>query len=569
VTNLEVAWVLADIAALLEIKQESVFKIRAYRKASRTIQKLPEDILKVYQENRLKEIPGIGKNISAKIAELLETGNSVYYANLKKETPEILTEMVHIPAIGIKSARAIYDNFHPETLDDLAQLAKKRKIRNLPGMGAKTEIAILRGIELLRRGSGATPLGVAKPLAEEIAAFLNTMPEVISIDVAGSVRRGKDEVSDIDLVAATNYPKKVGETFTKYPQVKEVLAEGKTKVSVRTWLGSQVDLRLVTKDQFITTLHHFTGSKEHNVRLRKLAKEKGIKINEYALLHDEERLMVKSEQDIYKTLGLQYVPPELREDQGEVEAAREKIIPELVQLSDIKGDLHLHTDWSDGVNTIREVALAAKELGYQYIAITDHSRSLKIAGGLSIEMLRKQKKEIAALNEELAPFKVFAGVEADILADGTLDYPDNILKELDLVIASIHSNFRMDKKVMTQRIIKAISNPWVHFFAHPTGRLIGRRPGYEVDIVKVMQVARDYGKALEINSSPDRLDLRDEHVFQAKEKGIPIAVNTDAHDIDRLPEMLYGIITARRGWLVADDIINTWPLDRIVKWLTE
>lgn len=566
-TNLEVAWVLEDIARLLEIKEESVFKIRAYRKAGKAIQRLPEEITRLYAENRLEDIPGIGKNIAAKIAELIETGSCRYHESLREEIPDILKEMVHIPGVGVKSARLIYDSFQPESLEDLQRVAKDRKIRNLPGMGAKTEIAILRGIDLLRRGSGATPLGVAMPLAQEIVKYLSAMPEVIRIEVAGSVRRGKAEVGDIDIVIATGEPGKVGETFTKYPQVKEVLARSETKVSVLTWLGSQVDLRLVTEEEFVTAWHYFTGSREHNARLRQRAKEHGLKINEYGIFKGKQKLPVTSEEDIYRTLNLSYIMPELREDRGEVEAAQGDSLPRLVETEDIKGDLHLHTNWSDGINTIRELALAAKDRGYQYIAVTDHSRSLRIAGGLSIEMLRKQREEIDRLNEELAPFRIFAGVEADILADGTLDYPDAVLRELDLVIASVHSNFRMDRKTMTDRIVKALTNPWVHFLGHPTGRLIGRRPGYEVDMEAVMQAAVDYGKALEINASPDRLDLRDEHVRMAKEKGISIVINTDGHDMVKLAEMYYGVITARRGWLTADEVVNTWDLEKVEQWL--
>ncbi len=566
-TNLEVAWILADIARLLEIKQENVFKIRAYFKASKVIQRLPEDLAALHAENRLLEIPGIGKNIAAKIKELLETGSSEYYERLRREIPEILTEMVRIPNVGVKSAQIIYKNLQPQNLDDLERLAREKRIRHLPGMGSKTELSVLRGIELLRRASGETSIGVARPLAEELVKSFSEMKEVERVEIAGSVRRGKDVVKDVDLVIATAEPAKVGEIFTKHPQVREVLALGETKSSVLTWLGVQVDVRLVKEQEFVTAKHHFTGSKEHNVRLRQLAKKRGLKINEYGIFKGDNRVEVGSEREIYRLLGLEFIPPELREDRGEIEAAEKSELPQLVELKDIKGDLHLHTQWSDGVNTLREMVLAAKERGYRYMAVTDHSRSLKIAGGLSIEQLKEQHREIEKLNEEVAPFRIFTGVEADILTDGSLDYPNAVLKEMDLVIASVHSKFRMDRQEMTKRIIRALSNPWVQFLGHPTGRLLGRRPGYEVEIKAVMEAAAAGGKALEINASPDRLDLRDEHVYKAKEMGIPIAINTDAHDTARLGEMIYGVTTARRGWLTAGEVLNAWELEEVTAWL--
>ncbi|WP_366922628.1 DNA polymerase/3'-5' exonuclease PolX [Metallumcola ferriviriculae] len=566
-TNLEVAWVLNDIAGLLEIGQDNVFKVRAYQKAARVVRRLNEDLTMLYQEGRLREVPGIGSNIEAKIKELLETGQCEYYLELRRNVPEILREMVRIPNVGVKSAKLIYKELAPDSLDDLQKLVQERKIRKLSGMGSKTELSILRGIDLLRRGSGETPLGVAKSVAEEIVKGMKEIKEINRLEIAGSVRRGKDMVGDVDIIIATDQPIKVGEILARHPQVREVLALGETKVSVRTWLGIQVDFRLVTDKQFVTAKHHFTGSKEHNVRLRHIAKEMCLKINEYGVWEDAELIAVDSEKEIYQRLGLQYIPPELREDGGEVEAAASGSLPELVTLNDIKGDLHLHTRWSDGVNTLEEMAQAAKQRGYQYMAITDHSRSLKIAGGLSIERLREQRREIDELNQRLAPFRIFAGVEADILTDGSLDYPDEMLREMDIVIASVHSRFRMEEDQMTKRIIKALSNPWVNLLAHPTGRLLGRRPGYAVNINAVLEAAKDEGKGVEINSSPDRLDLRDEHVRLAKDMGIPIVINTDAHDIVRLGEMAYGVITARRGWLEAGDVVNAWDRKKVSAWL--
>ncbi|GAB4258077.1 DNA polymerase/3'-5' exonuclease PolX [Thermincola ferriacetica] len=567
--NIEVAWVLDEIAALLEIKGEDIFKIRAYQRAARAIENLDVDITDLFRQKKLNGISGVGKNIAAKLEELLSTGRLIYLEKLRGEIPPGLVEMMNVPGVGPKMARTFYEKLGISSLKELEDAARGKKIRSLPGMGSKTELNILRGIEMLKSGGrGRITLGLAWTVADSLLNFLRSLPWVVDAETAGSTRRMKEAIGDIDIVVGTEEPEKVAEVFIKHPQVKEVLAHGSTKISVLLKFGVQVDLRLVRPDEFWTALHHFTGSKEHNVRLRERAHKIGIKINEYGLfkIDSDERIPVSGEEDIYTALGLAYIPPELREDRGEVFAAEEGRLPQVIGYDDMKGDLHLHSNWSDGVNSIEQIVEQAKKMGYEYIAITDHSRSLGIARGLSTERLTEQQEVINALQKEEA-IHILTGVEADILANGDMDYPDEILAEKDIVIGSIHSGFRQDKEKITERIISAIKNEHVDIIAHPTGRLIGRRDPYEVDMDRIFEMAAKYNTVLEINSSPDRLDLNDLYVRQAKEMGIKIAINTDAHEIIRMHEIRYGIGTARRGWLEKEDVINTWDYDKLRRFL--
>lgn len=569
IENIEVAWIMSEIADLLELKGESVFKIRAYRKAAKAIANLATDLAVLLDEKQLESVPGIGKAIAAKIEELLKTGKIKYYENLKSEVPIGLLEIITIPGVGPKLAQQLYQKQGITSVDELEAAAKAKKIRGLPGVGNKTEQNILHGIEMLRSGVGRTTLGIADALARSFLGFLQVVPGVEYSGAAGSIRRMKESIGDIDLVVGAHEPGRVIELFVKHPQVKRILSQGETKASIVTRMGVQIDLMVVAPEQYWSALHHFTGSREHNVRLRELAHKKGLKINEYGvfLREDDSLLPLAGEADIYTHLGLPYIPPELREDLGEIEAALAGNLPDLVQQTDIKGDLHLHSDWSDGVNTIEQIIGRASELGYEYIAITDHSKSLGIARGLSAERLAMQGEYIRELNERTTDLEILSGIEVDILANGDLDYPDGLLAEKDVVIASVHSGFKQDQAKLTGRVVAAMKNKHVDIIAHPTGRLIGRRDAYTIDMEAVFEAAAKYGTVLEINSSPDRLDLRDTYVRRASEMGIKICINTDAHDINRLDEMKYGVATARRGWLSKEDVVNTMDVHELRRFL--
>ncbi|PKM42334.1 MAG: DNA polymerase/3'-5' exonuclease PolX [Firmicutes bacterium HGW-Firmicutes-8] len=567
--NIEVAWIMSEIADLLELKGESIFKIRAYQKAAKVIANLGVDLPVLISEKKLQNVPGIGKAIAGKIEELMATGRINYYENLKAEIPPGLLEIITIPGIGAKMAQKLYHRLGITSIDELEAAVKARKIRELPGMGSKTEMNILRGIEMLRSGVGRTTLGIADAIAGAFTGFLLSLPEVELAGAAGSTRRMKESIGDIDLVVGSGQPDRVIEIFTRRPQVKKVIARGKTKASIVTLMGIRIDLMVVAPDQYWSALHHFTGSKEHNVRIRELAHKKGLKINEYGVFTSDcdVPLPVAGEADIYTHLGLPYIPPELREDLGEIEAAEHGGLPELVEQVDIKGDLHIHSDWSDGVNSIEQIIGKAAEMGYQYAAITDHSKSLAIAKGLSDERLNEQDEYIKSLNRKSENLRILSGIEVDILANGDLDYLDDILAEQDIVVASLHSGFRQDKDKLTGRVISAMKNKHVDIIGHPTGRLLGRRDPYPIDLEAVFEAALKYGTALEINSSPDRLDLNDKYVRQAGGMGVKISINTDAHDIIRMDEIKYGVATARRGWLEKDNVINTMDCGQLLKFL--
>lgn len=565
--NLEVAWVLAEIADLIEIRGVDAFKSRAYRRAAGVIASLPRDIAVIGEAGELETLPGIGKGLAAKIGEIIRSGTCSYLEDLKADVPEGLRDMLAIPGVGAKTASALYRELGVRSLADLERAAKSGRIRALKGMSVRTEQRISDGLARLRDHSGRLPLGIAKPLAAELAAAIAQLPAVTAVDVAGSIRRGKEEVADIDIIAAACRPDDVTAAFCRMPQVGSVLSQGPTMATVLLRFGCQADLRVVAPEQYVTARHHFTGSKEHNVRLRGLAKDRGLKLNEYGLFRvaegdaGGEPLPVDSEAELYRQLGMDVVPPELREDRGEVEAALAGTLPRLLELTDIRGDLHVHTDWSDGKNTILEMATRAAERGYEYIAITDHSQALAMAGGLGPEKLARQAGAImeaqAAVGDRI---RILRGIEVDILSDGRLDLPDEVLADLDVVIASVHRGFHQSEEQLTSRIVAALKHPAVDLVAHPTGRLIGHRDEYAVDLERVFEVAAETGTAMEINASPDRLDLSDINTRRATELGIRIAINTDAHDLGRLTEMEYGVTVARRAWCEPADIINTLPL---------
>ena len=567
--NFEVAFIFYDIADILEIKGENFFKIRAYRKAAHTIENLPMDAKELAGESRLQEIEGIGKALEEKIREIINTGTCRYYEELKKDFPRGLVEMLKIPGLGAKKIKVIYDNLGISSIEELEKAARAHKIRELPGMGVKTEQSILKGIQTLKGQGDRVQLAIALPVANRIMEILSGMKEVSKVAIAGSLRRRKEMVKDRDIVVATEAAETLVENFLKLPIISRVLAEGLSKVSVVLNAGIQVDLRLVKPQEFYSALQHFTGSKEHNTKLRSLALKMGYKLNEYGIFEKEGDgvFCPKSETELYSKLDMPYIIPELREDRGEIEAALQDGLPDLVKLEDIRGDLHLHSDFSDGVSSIEEMVKKAKELGYEYIAITDHSKSLKVARGLDESRLRQQLELIKGINERVKGIRILTGIEVDILPDGSLDFDDDILKELDVVIASIHSGFKQDKTTISSRIVNACHNRYVNIIAHPTGRLLGRREPYDVDMDEVFEAAAKTGTVLEINSSPDRLDLNDVNVKRAAEMGIKIAINTDAHGTEALSDMMYGVWVARRGWLAAENIINTYSLEQLLEFL--
>lgn len=565
--NIELSRIFEQIAKILKIKGENPFKIRAYEKITLVLENLPIDIETIYQQGGLNNIPGVGTGIAKKIEEFLTTGKLEYYEKLKETIPTGVIELLDISEVGPKTAKLLYDQLGIDNIDKLEKAVREHQIKDLPGMGEKSETNILRGIELYKRRKERFLLGRALPLAEEMVESLSQLKETNKISFAGSLRRKKETIGDIDILVTSQNPEKIMRTFTSLPQVREILAEGPTKSSIITKDDLHIDVRVVEPISFGAALQYFTGSKAHNIKLRELALKRNLKINEYGVFEVESgnRIAGEKEEEVYQALNLPFIPPELREDRGEIEAAQENKLPQLIEYSQIKGDLHLHTKWSDGAHTIKQMAEAAQKRGYKYIAITDHSQSLKFAGGLIEERLREQVEEIQKLNQELKDFTILSGIEVDIKSDGSLDFSDEILTKLDVVIAAIHSGFKQESKMITERIIKAMQNRFVNIIAHPTGRLIGYRESYQVDINEMMEVAAKTGTVLEINAYPERLDLNDIYCRMAKEKGVQLAIETDAHSIEGLTFMDLGVAVARRGWLEEKEVINTLPLDKLLK----
>jgi len=565
--NREVASIFERMADILEFKGENEFKIRAYRRAARVISDLTEDIERIAESGQLESVPGIGKAIAKKIEEYLTTGRMSKFEEVKRGIPDSLIDLMEVPGLGPKSLAILNRELGVENLDDLRRVIDEGKVLDLPGFGRKKAENILRGIELYRSSRGRIPLGVAEPVASRIVNDMRGSGYVGSIEAAGSLRRMKETIGDIDILATGPDGKRIIDTFVGLPYVREVLAAGDTKGSVIVDDGLQVDLRVVDDGSYGAALAYFTGSKAHNIRLRDIAKDRGLKINEYGIWRGGARLGGRVEEEIYSALGMIWIPPEMREDRGEVEAALEGRLPDLITESDIRGDLHVHSKWSDGSATLEEIAAEAMRRGYEYVAITDHSRSLRIAGGLTEDEVWRQIEEIERLNRTYTGFRLLSGTEVDIRADGTLDYPDGLLARLDIVIASVHTSFKQDEAAMTDRITAAMENPNVDVIGHPTGRLLGEREEYRVDMERVMEAAARTGTALEINAYYQRLDLNDVNCRRAKEMGVKLAIGTDAHHLDQMRMMKLGVGTARRGWLERKDVINTMSLEEILKWL--
>jgi len=530
------------------------------------LESFPKDVAGTPADELMK-IPGIGQDLAGKIEEYVKTGRVQAYEDLKKEVPEGLSLLLSVPGLGPKTARVFFEKLQIRNLEDLERFARGHKLSGLPGIKEKTEENILKGIEMLKRGMERQPLGKVLPIANNILEHLRKNAPVLKLNIAGSIRRWKDTIKDIDILATSKDPKTVMNAFIHLPDVKDVLMHGPTKSSLILREGIQVDLRVVEGDSFGAALAYFTGSKSHNIRLREMAVKAGLKLNEYGIFRekDDRKLGGRNEEDIYRILGLSFIAPEMREDSGEIEAALEGRLPELVGLGDIRGDLHVHTKRSDGSHDFDELIEAAKKRGYEYIAITDHSKGLRIANGLNEERLMAEKKEIDALNKKLKGFRLLAGVEVDIRSDGHLDLPDEMLKQLDIVVASVHSGFRQSREQITKRIVSAMRNPYVSIIAHPTGRLIGERDPYEVDMEEILRVAKETGTAIEINAYPLRLDLNDTSVKMAKEKGVRIAISTDTHVTSQFEYMSYGVSIARRGWLEKNDVLNTLSYSQLKK----
>jgi DNA polymerase (family 10) len=566
--NREIAKLFEKMADMLEFKGENVFKINAYRKASRVIGDLSQDLDKMNREGTLQDIPGVGEGIAKKIKEYLETGQMSKYEEVRRGVPDDLLAMMTIPGMGPKTMALVHKTLGISSISELEEAVEEGKLRDLPGMGEKKEENILTGIALLRQSGERIALGVAIPIFDEIVAEFKKRAKVQKILPAGSLRRMKETIGDIDILVTGHDGRKIIKAFTELPQVQEILAAGDTKGSIIVPGGLQIDLRVVPGASYGAALQYFTGSKAHNIHLREIAKTKGMKISEYGIFRGDRKIGGKKEEEIYTKLGLAWIPPEMREDRGEIALAAQGKLPRLVEQKDIRGDLHVHSNWSDGSAPIEQIALAAQKRGYQYVAICDHSQSLKFAGGLSEQRILEQMEEIHRLNEKFSGIFLLAGTEMDIKADGSLDYPDKILEKLDVVVASIHSGFKQPQEKITERLLSALENPHVDIIAHPTGRLISSRPPYRVSLEEVFAKAAETGTALEINAYHDRLDLNDIHCRRAAEMGAKLCIGTDAHHTDQLWMMRLGVAVARRGWLEKVNLLNTWSLPRFRRFLS-
>ncbi|MCF6157472.1 MAG: DNA polymerase/3'-5' exonuclease PolX [wastewater metagenome] len=559
--NHEIALLFERIANALELKGGNTYRINSYRNAARTIRDLTEDIEVLAREGRLEDIPGVGEGMAGKISEYIATGKISKYEEAMKGVSEETITLMQIPGLGPKTVALLNEKLSISNLADLEKAIQEGRLNGLPGIGGKKVENISRGIELFKKSQQRIPIGTAYPIVKGIVEVLKRDSHITDIQPAGSLRRMKETVGDIDILATGTNGKDIIQSFVNMRGVTRILAAGDTKGSVHVEEGVQIDLRVVQEDEFGSALQYFTGSKEHNIHLREIAKKRGYKISEYGIFKGDKKIGGRREEDIYKTLSMDWIPPELRENTGEIEAAQEGKLPRLIELSDIKGDLHGHSNRTDGTNTFEEMAERAMKMGYKYLVVSDHSKSLHVANGLTEEELFEEIEEIDKLNKKLKGFTLLKATEVDIMSDGSIDFPDTALEKLDIVIASIHSGFKQGKKKITERMVAAIHNPYVNIIAHPTGRLIGKREAYEIDLDKVIEACAGTGTALELNCYYDRLDLDDSNCRKAKDAGVMISISTDSHNVDQMWMMELGVGIARRGWLEARNVINTLSLD--------
>jgi DNA polymerase (family 10) len=567
VSNFEIARLFYEMANLLEVRGESVFRIRAYQRGAQTLETLAEDVAVLAERGALQSLPNIGKDLGAKIQEYLATGRIARLESLREGLPPTFLSLLEIRGLGPKTARALFEQLGIESIDQLEEACRTKRIVGVAGIRERTCGNILKGIAEWRAGRTRVLLPAARAVARQVAEALRAHGGVERLEIAGSLRRMRESVKDVDILVTSTEPARVIDTLVHLPSVIEVTGRGDTKASVRHQDGLAIDLRVVEPAAFGAALQYFTGSREHNVRLRQLAIQRGLKLSEYGLFDEATgaRVAGATEEDVYAALGLPWIAPELREDSGELEAAREGRLPRLVEPRDLRGDLHDHTDWSDGHHPLEKLVEAAEARGYEYIIVSDHSRSLTIAGGLSVEELRAQRKKIAELQTRHR-IRILAGSECDILEDGRLDFPDEALAELDVVLGAVHSRFKQSRVEMTARIVRALGHPHLDILAHPTGRKIGSREPYDVDMEPVFAAARAHGKAIEINASPERLDMSDAHARRAAELGIPVPINTDTHYLSELDWMELGCAVARRAWIGPDQVLNTRSLEDLLAW---
>jgi DNA polymerase (family 10) len=565
--NFEVARLFYEMASLLEARDESVFRIRAYQRGAQTLETLGEDVAAVAARGALTSLPGIGRDLAARIEEYLASGRIAQLEGLRAELPAGFLGLLEIRGLGPRTARALWEQAGVDSIERLEALCRSRQLVGMAGIRDKTCENILKGIERWKAGRARTRLATAQAIAAQVGDALRAHGGVERLEVAGSLRRMRDTVKDIDLLVTSTEPDRVIRTFTTLPSVAEVLVQGPTKAWVRHHEGLAIDLRVVQPEAFGAALQYFTGSRDHNVRVREMASRRGLRISEYGVFDERTgaRVAGATEAEVYATVDLPWIPPELRENQGEIEAAREGRLPSLVTAADLRGDLHAHTDWSDGHHSLERLVEAAEARGYEYVIVSDHSRSTTIAGGLGVDELRTQVAAIRALQPRFR-IRILAGSECDILPDGTLDFPDEVLRELDVVLAAVHSRFKQTRAEMTARIVRALGNPWINVLVHPTGRLIGSREPYDVDLDAVLAAAHEHGKAVEINCSPERLDLSDVHARRAGRLGVPVAISTDTHYLRELDNIGLGLGVARRAWLQAGQVLNCRPLEGLLNW---
>ena len=566
--NIKVVNIFSNIASILEILDENPFKIRAYKKAINSILELDTDLIEFHSKQSLTDINGIGKDLAKKIEQFLDTGEIEYYEKIKEKVPLEIIKLLRIQGVGPKFLSIVFKEYKIKNISDFEKAINSEGILDIKGIGQKKIDEIKNGLELYKKYINKINISLAYPIAVFLKNVIKEIKDAEDAEIIGSVRRMEEVVDIIDIIVKTSN-KNFLKTFSKLPFIEEILKINKSFGNFKIENGVEVKVHTYTRDKYDFNVTYLTGSKSHINKLRKIANNSGLLLSDKGLFKNKKFLQIKSEKDFYSKLGLELIQPELRENTGEIESAANKNLPNLIELKDIKGDLHTHSTWSDGKSTIEEMVLTAKELGYEYIAITDHSPSSRIANGLKIERLLEKKNQVSRIDKKFDKIKVFMGTEVDILPDGSLDYTDEILDGLDFVVASVHSNFKMDLNSMTKRLIRALENPHVHALGHPTGRLIGEREPYQVDIDKIIEVAKKNNKALELNCSSLRLDLKDSHAKKAIESGVKIIISTDAHHVDQLEQMFYGVGTARRGWVKKDDVLNSYTLNKFQKWLAE